>query len=238
MVAIYPITHERQTAGMVYAWTSIGVMWAFWISFVIFLAEPRQVLSWWPLPIVDGRGSLQPPWLAAVIDLSLVALFGLQHSVMARPWFKQHVMRRLPGAFERCTNVHMANLALFTLILYWQPIPIDVWSVGDRLARQVLWLLFAAGWLILFPWSVVVRHPGLAGPRPDARVVRRAPVSDAAPQDRMARHRGGWYRRKERNKGRHKKAPEVMSKRELSPPGDSPRLAAIMSVAAARQDTR
>jgi len=63
------------------------------------------------------------PWLAGAIDLGLIGLFGLQHSVMARPWFKASVMKRLPPAFERCTYVHMANACLFTLIRIWQPIP-------------------------------------------------------------------------------------------------------------------
>ena len=59
------------------------------------------------------------PSAAALIDLGLIALFGLQHSVMARPWFKKQVMR-MPAAFERCTFVHMANFSLFALILFWQ----------------------------------------------------------------------------------------------------------------------
>ena len=52
---------------------------------------------------------MQEPWAAALIDISLVALFGLQHSVMARPWFKRTVVGRMPPAFERSTYVHMAK---------------------------------------------------------------------------------------------------------------------------------
>ena len=79
-----------------------------------------------------------------------MALFGLQHSLMARPWFKRRFMRRLPDAFERCTYVHMANLALFTLILCWQPISGDVWRLDNGSYRHTLWLLFTAGWLMRF----------------------------------------------------------------------------------------
>jgi hypothetical protein len=46
-------------------------MWAFWVSFVIFLAEPRQVLEWWPLPTIDHAASPQQPLLAACINLAL-----------------------------------------------------------------------------------------------------------------------------------------------------------------------
>jgi hypothetical protein len=85
-------------------------MWAFWVSFVIFLAEPRQVLAWWPLPTIDRPRSVEHPVIAGLIK-------------MARPWFKQRVMRHVPSGLERSTYVHWANLALFILILFWQPIP-------------------------------------------------------------------------------------------------------------------
>jgi hypothetical protein len=155
MVTLSPTTHERPLAALVYAWSGVAVMWGFWISFVIFLAEPRALMSWWPLPTIDRPGSAPHSLVAAIVDLGLVVLFGLQHSVMARPWFKERVMRRMPGPFERCTYVHMANLALFTLILLWQPIPFDVWRVDHKLPQQVLGVLFAGGWIILFfgAWS-------------------------------------------------------------------------------------
>ena len=145
---------------MAYAWAGVAIMWAFWLSFVVFLAEPRQVLGWWPMPTVDRIRSAEQPALAALIDLALVALFGMQHSVMARPWFKQHVMNWIPDGLERSTYVHMANTALFVLILFWQPITLEVWNVDDGPARDVLWLLFAAGWVILLlgAWSFGMRE--------------------------------------------------------------------------------
>jgi protein-S-isoprenylcysteine O-methyltransferase Ste14 len=92
--------------------------------------------------------------VSVLIDLGLIALFGLQHSLMARPWFKAHVMR-MPAAFERCTYVHMANLALFLLIFFWHPIPVEVWQLRERMAQEALWIAFACGWLILLAgaWS-------------------------------------------------------------------------------------
>lgn len=134
-------------------------MWCFWVSFVVFLAEPRQVIAWWPLPTVDRGDSLQSPLLAALIDMALVTLFGLQHSVMARPWFKERVMRRIPPPLQRVTYVHMANAVLFILILFWQPVPVGVWDVESDVARDLVWVLFAAGWIILFlgAWSFGIR---------------------------------------------------------------------------------
>jgi len=155
MVSLAPITHERPTFALAYAWAGVAIMWGFWVSFVIFLAEPRQVLTWWPLPTIDRTASVEHPAVAALIDLALVIIFGLQHSVMARPWFKQRVMARMPEQLQRVTYVHMANAALFLLILLWQPIPIEIWNVEDAPAREMLWLLFAAGWVVLFlgAWS-------------------------------------------------------------------------------------
>ena len=74
---------------------------------------------------------------------------------MARPWFKKQVMR-MPAAFERCTFVHMANLALFALILFWQPLPHELWNLGNGWMRDAAWILFAVGWVYSFPWRLVV----------------------------------------------------------------------------------
>jgi protein-S-isoprenylcysteine O-methyltransferase Ste14 len=160
MLSLAPVTRGRPVFAFAYAWAAAAVMWAFWVSFVIFLAEPRQVAAWWPLPTIDRVASPLPPILAAAIDLALVAAFGLQHSVMARPWFKRGVMSWMPEGLERATYVHMANVALFILILFWQPIPAEVWNLDDSAARDVLWLLFGIGWAILFlgAWSFGLRE--------------------------------------------------------------------------------
>jgi protein-S-isoprenylcysteine O-methyltransferase Ste14 len=158
---------DRFPWGMLYAYAGIAVMWAFWFSFVVFLSEPRHLLAVWPLPTIDRGGLADTPWLAALIDLGLIALFGLQHSLMARPLFKNTVVRGLPPAFERCTYVHMANLALFTMILAWQPLAAPIWAVTGT-AANLLWVVLALGWVILFAgaWSFGINDLlGLAGMR-------------------------------------------------------------------------
>ena len=124
---------------------------------------------------------------AALIDLGLIALFGLQHSVMARPWFKKQVMR-MPAAFERCTYVHMANLALFALILFWQPLPHELWNLGNGWMRDAVWVLFAIGWGILFlgAWSFGIRD--LLG----VEQMRAWVLGRPAPQPRL---KTGWLYR-------------------------------------------
>jgi methanethiol S-methyltransferase len=149
-------SRQHALLGLLYAWSAFAVMWAFWVSFVIFLASPRQLASTWPLPMVDRGGIFErSPWEAGPINIALIALFGMQHSVMARPWFKQGVMASMPRAFERGTYVHLANAALFALIIFWHPIPIEVWSIRGGLLEDAVWAAFAAGWIILFlgAWS-------------------------------------------------------------------------------------
>ncbi len=160
MVSIASPSVSRPAFGLAYAWSGFAAMWAFWVCFVVFLASPRQWLSFWPLRMVDhGGGTSRAPLMAALVDLGLVISFGLQHSVMARPWFKERILGRMPPAFERCTYVHMANLALFSLIAFWQPVPTEVWNVGAGIARDAMWVLFAIGWIILFlgAWSFDMR---------------------------------------------------------------------------------
>lgn len=141
--------------GQGFAWSGLLVMWIFWISFVVFLANPSQVAPFWPLPTVDHGGFVDHPLSAALIDLALIALFGLQHSLMARPWFRDWWAGSMPAAFERCSFVHMANIALFALIIFWQPIPIEIWAIATGLMRDAAWIVFALGWAILFAgaWS-------------------------------------------------------------------------------------
>jgi methanethiol S-methyltransferase len=181
------LPRRNPNPGLLFAWSGVAIMWAFWICFIIFLASPKGLFAAWPLPTVDRGGSAHS-LAAALIDLGLIALFGLQHSLMARPWFKEQVMAPLPAVFQRCTYVHMANLVLFALILLWQPIPIDLWNVQTRLLQNLIWLSFAAGWVILFlgAWSFGMRD--LLG----LEQMRAWVANEAPPQPRL---KTGWLYR-------------------------------------------
>src|SRR5262249_33738966 len=108
-------TRASRSLGLLYAWSGFVIMWVFWICFVVFLANPRWAVRRWPLPTVDGPAGAIHPGLAVIVDIALIALFGLQHSLMARPWFKNRILQPMPEAFQRCTYVHAANIALFIL---------------------------------------------------------------------------------------------------------------------------
>lgn len=100
---------------------------------------------------------------AAAVDLALVALFGLQHSAMARQGFKAAWTRIVPEPIERSAYVLFASLALVAMFLFWQPLPGLVWSVGSEPARIALWALFAAGWLIVLVSTLLISHFELFG---------------------------------------------------------------------------
>jgi methanethiol S-methyltransferase len=130
-------------------------MWLFWTCFVIFLSQPAAIRRWWPLPTIDHGGWMESGAARLGFDVALIALFGLQHSVMARPRFKTWLAQWIGEPFERCLFVHMANVALFAMILLWQPLPAEIWSLPRGGARDLCWVVFAIGWLILFAgaWS-------------------------------------------------------------------------------------
>jgi methanethiol S-methyltransferase len=112
---------------------------------------------------VDRGGITGPLTLALIVDVALIALFGLQHSVMARAGFKRGWTRIVPEAIERSTYVLLASLVLITLFLVWRPIPAPVWSVDNEVGATILWALFGAGWLIVLLSTFLLSHFELFG---------------------------------------------------------------------------
>jgi len=97
-----------------------------------------------PRPL-DGTAR-HPIGAAVAIDAGLLGLFAVQHSVMARRWFKEWWTRLVPWPVERSTYVLFSSLALIALFAGWRPLGGSVWSVDDPTARLVLRALFAFGW--------------------------------------------------------------------------------------------
>ncbi|HEX6410997.1 MAG TPA: methyltransferase [Sphingomicrobium sp.] len=109
------------------------------------------------------RGPDAPLATAVVIDLALIALFGLQHSVMARQGFKRAWTRIVPEHLERSVYVLGASAALIIMFLVWRPIPIVVWDVTGTAFELPLWFLFATGWLIVLLSTFLINHFELFG---------------------------------------------------------------------------
>ena len=106
-----------------------------------------------------------PLWQALLIDTLLIAMFGVQHSVMARPAFKRWWTKFVPTPIERSTYVMCTNAALILLFAFWQPIGGMIWDVQQPIAQGALYALFALGWLIVLITTFLINHFDLFGLR-------------------------------------------------------------------------
>ena len=115
------------------------------------------------LPKTIDSGPVSPAPVAIAINLALLALFAVQHSVMARPAFKRAWTLIVPKPIERSTYVLAATLAVVLLIWQWRPLPDTVWNITDPLAASIQWTLFAAGWATLLLATFLINHFELFG---------------------------------------------------------------------------
>jgi len=106
------------------------------------------------------------PFLQALaIDLVLLGVFAVQHSIMARPWFKQMWTRIVPEPVERSTYVLFSSVALILLFCIWEPLAGVVWKVTSRPAVIVIDVLFALGWITVLVATFLINHFDLFGLR-------------------------------------------------------------------------
>lgn len=122
------------------------------------------------------------------IDLALLAVFGLQHSVMARPGFKRLWTTVVPAAVERSTYVLASSAALTLLVWQWRPLGGIVWNVQDGWARMLLQGISVTGWAIVLVSATLIDGLELVGLRQVLAYWRRA----APPAARFATP--GFYR--------------------------------------------
>jgi methanethiol S-methyltransferase len=138
------------------------------ISYVIFLGTFLYAIAFvggFAVPTrLDGVPRL-PLGTALAIDTALLTIFAVQHSVMARRWFKQWWTRIVPEAIERSTYVLCASLALVLLFWQWQPLGGVIWSVENTAARIALWSGFASGWSLVLIVTFLINHFDLFGLR-------------------------------------------------------------------------
>lgn len=145
-----------------------GIFFFGTVSYVLFLAVFLYGVGFignFLVPTtLDGEpaGSLAG---AVAVNLALVALFGVQHSVMARPSFKHRILRLVPQSAERSVYVLATCAVLGLLYWQWQPVGGTVWNVTDPLGRTVLYGLFAAGWLTVLVTTFLINHFDLFGLR-------------------------------------------------------------------------
>lgn len=102
---------------------------------------------------------------AIAIDIALLAVFALQHSVMARPAFKRWWTRLVPTAMERSTYTLFSSLALMLVFWQWRPIGAVVWQVESELGQTLLYTGYIFGWLLLLASTFAINHFDLFGLR-------------------------------------------------------------------------
>lgn len=135
-----------------------------------------------PKSIDSGVGILTPEALA--IDALLLGLFAMQHSVMARPWFKRGWTRIVPEPIERSTYVLLASLCLILFFWQWRPMTEVLWDVRNDTGRWLLLALGGLGWLTVLGSTFLVSHADLFGLRQVTaclRGVRYQPARFATP---------------------------------------------------------
>lgn len=118
------------------------------------------------LPRTIDSGAAAPLLETLIVDLALLGLFAVQHSVMARRGFKRWWTKLIPESVERSTFVLAATAALALLLWQWRPIAEPVlWSVSDPVARLVLQGVFWLGWGVLLISTFLINHFELFGLR-------------------------------------------------------------------------
>lgn len=116
-----------------------------------------------PKSLDSGRqGSIA---VAVLIDVLLLGIFAVQHSVMARPAFKRVLTRYIPEAAERSTYVLCSSLALIALFALWQPIGGVIWNVENPAARELLLYVYGFGFALVLVTTFLINHFDLFGLR-------------------------------------------------------------------------
>ena len=146
-----------RTLFMAFALIAYAIFFATFLYLIAFVGN----FPW--VPVTVDKGPVFAVGPAIVVNLALIALFGVQHSVMARQGFKRAWTRFVPKAAERSVYVLAASLTLIILFIAWRPIDGLVWKVTQPPVTYFLWGLFALGWLIVLASTFLINHFELFG---------------------------------------------------------------------------
>ena len=134
---------------------------AFFVVFVYFMGFVGDVFV--PISISSEVGVYSEN--ALLVNISLMLLWGIQHSLMARSWFKDMIASVVPHHVERSTYCLVSAIVLAILMYYWQPMAGLVWQVENPMIVKVLWGLFVVGWVLVLMATFLTNHFDLFGLR-------------------------------------------------------------------------
>jgi protein-S-isoprenylcysteine O-methyltransferase Ste14 len=146
-----------RAATLLFAIVAYAIFFATFLYLICFVGNLPFV------PQTVDRGVQAPVATAVVIDIALIALFGVQHSVMARQGFKRWWTKVVPLPAERSVYVIMASAVLILLMALWRPIDAVVWSVTAPMASNLIWAIFWAGWATVLLSTFLINHFELFG---------------------------------------------------------------------------
>lgn len=136
-----------------------------YVSFLLTFSYAVAFVGNFGVPLtLDGALSV-PLGNALLTDVVLLSLFSVQHSLMARPFFKRWLTRLVPQPAERSTYVLASSVALALVFVFWQPLGGLVWDVQTPFWRTFLYVLFAVGWLLIVSATFLIDHFDLFGMR-------------------------------------------------------------------------
>jgi methanethiol S-methyltransferase len=150
-------------------------------AYLLFLAAFLYLVGFvgnFAVPRTVDRGLAAPIAEAVLINAALLGVFGIQHSVMARPAFKRWWARFVPSSIERSTYVLLSNVVLALLYWQWRTMPTVIWDVRMPAARAVLWALFWLGWAIALLATFLINHFDLFGLRQVYLASRQQPYTN------------------------------------------------------------
>jgi protein-S-isoprenylcysteine O-methyltransferase Ste14 len=143
--------------------TLFFALFAYAVFFATFLYLVCFVGNFPFVPVTLDRGPEAAVPTAVIIDILLIALFGIQHSVMARQGFKRAWTRIVPVPAERSVYVLIASLVLIVLFTFWRPIEGSLWDASGTALDMPLWVAFFAGWGIVLLSTFLLNHFELFG---------------------------------------------------------------------------
>jgi methanethiol S-methyltransferase len=146
-----------RTLTMLFAIVCYAIFFATFLYLIVFVGDLALGVR-----TVDV-GPEAAPLTAAIIDIALIALFGLQHSIMARPAFKAKWTRIVPPPAERSVYVLAASIALMIMFIGWHPIDQIVWNVTNPAAQTIIWAVFWIGWATVLISTFLINHFELFG---------------------------------------------------------------------------